>query len=101
MTVRTEREHFLVVEDLGPDGFDRWVEHKPDCPKEIVGLGPRVGQYIEVFACGTGYWETWYGFDDLKDDPRFSTPGRHEISFYSYTPQSSFEDAEAYLEFVG
>lgn len=96
----TPSSHYLVVEDLGGGEFDRTVEH-PGCPTEVRDRGPLPGQVWEEHTCGVGYWESTYGFEDLKDDPRFTTPGRHEITFYSYTPQSMFEDAEAYLEFVG
>ena len=92
--------HYLIVQDLGEE-FDRWVEHEDDCPKEVRYVNTLSGEIVEQYICGVGYWETGYGFMDLEEDPRFTTPGRHEIFFYSYTPQSMFEDAEAYLEFVG
>ena len=97
-TPRTELGHHLVVEECDGE-FDRWIEHKPECPKEIVDVGPLLGQVWEEYTCGTGYWGSIYGLDELADDPRFTTTGRHAISFYSYTPDSFFEDHEAYLEY--
>lgn len=93
--------HYLVIENLGEGEFDRTVEHHPDCPTEVRDHGLLFGQVWEEYICGVGYWESGYGLEDLADDPRFSIPGRYEISFYSYVPASMFEDAEQYLEFVG
>ena len=91
--------HFLVVEDAGGE-YDRIILHDASCTTEVIDRGPEPGQIWEEYTCGVGYWESNFGLDDLKDDPRFNTPGKYEISFYNYTPQSMFEDADAYLEFV-
>ena len=97
---RTELGHYLIVEDLGDGEFDRYIEHREDCPKQVLDQGPLPGQVWEEYTCGTGYWEATYGLDDLAGDPRFTTPGRHAISFYSYTPASMYEDHDAYLEYI-
>lgn len=100
MAEYTESKHFLNVTNDYGDEFDRWIEHLPDCPKEERGQNPLTGlSYIE-YACGTGYWIEQFGLEDIKDDPRFIKPGRWEIGFYSYTPSSVYEDADAYIYFV-
>lgn len=92
--------HYLVVEEFDGE-LDRMVEHEPDCPTEVI-YEDLEGQKIRDYTCGVGYWTSNYGFMDLEEslDPQYNTPGKHEIDFYNYVPQSSFEDPEAYVYFV-
>ena len=99
-TERTERDHWLIIEDLGDGELDRWIEHPEGCPTEVRSVGPLEGQVWEEYLCGTGYWAYMYGLDELKDDLRFNTPGKHKLGFFAYTPISSYEDHEVYLEFI-
>ena len=95
--------HYLLVEEFWDEdfgqSFDRWIKHKNDCPTEIIDIGPE-GQKWEEFTCDVGYWESYYGLEDLADDPRYNTSGKYKIDFYSYWSGSSFDDSEAYLFYV-
>lgn len=91
--------HTLHVEYLGDEEYDRIIVHEEDCPTEVRWIMPS-GEEIREYVCGVGEWANWYGHEDLKDDLRYVTEGDHPIDFYSYTPKSWFEDAEAYLYYV-
>jgi hypothetical protein len=93
-----ESKHYLVVES--EDEGDWHIEHPTSCKLITETEGHIV---VRRYACDVGNILDWYGIDDLRDndpDDKLHTPGRYEISAYVYTPQSMFEDAEAYIEFV-
>ncbi len=92
--------HYLIVTDLGDGEFDYEVEHEPDCPR--VGYETSLDhQWIEI-ECNIGKVISYTGFDDLKDDLKFKTPGKHEIEFF-YSKGGYYGDYiedEWYIYFV-
>lgn len=96
-------QHYLNVHQH-EDGFDREVEHPLGCPIEKREWDGELGEKhsYEEYTCLVGYIVGQYGFEDLQEnDPEelLTTPGRHKIAGYAYTPDSFFEDGELYLYF--
>lgn len=96
--------HFLVVTDLGEGEFDYDVLHEEGCPRHLLYEGDKDlfgGEHGPVWdwGCGVGQQVTWYGYDDLADDPRFKTEGTYPIGFWdSY--DSFTGESEMWIEFV-
>ena len=103
--------HYLNVElfegENSNQEFDRWIDHEDDCPtesREMIGVEinpefPDFEPHYHVYTCGVGYWEEMYGYEDLEEDPRFTTPGKYEIDFYNEQVFQSYE-WDSYLYFV-
>lgn len=88
--------HQLIVEYLGNGEYEHDVAHIPDC--QFVEEEDGFGHWV----CPLGTWVSWYGLEDLanENEELYETPGRHSIEFYSYIPDSMFEDPEQYIYFI-
>ena len=99
--------HYLIVTEPEPGYFEHDIEHEGECPTQkeyFSGFQPNEFSderpYFILEICDVGLHSDYWGWVDLEDDPRFNTPGKYEIDFYSHWSGSMFEDSEAYLYFV-
>lgn len=75
-------DHFLVIEDDGPDETAWYIEHPDDCPTRVLWAGD--GEYPDVLGheCGYDYEVENAGVDAIEDGDIPTEIGRYRIEHW-------------------
>lgn len=90
-------EHFLIIEDDGPDETAWYIEHPDDCPTYVYYEGSDGYPDVLAHACGYEYEVDVAGVDAIDDGDIPTEIGRYLLEYQS---DGEGEDHTAILHVV-